>query len=327
MTLRFIHPPLEGPVTGGTRYNQSLIRRGKCLRMRLDSVEWQGQVDLSRLLASFDSRQDMLLWDSLFLRDIADCPGISDWPRQGLLVHYLPYANPLLDEVERKYWLNQFSHAAQRMRFLLATGKGVADSLRRQFPHCAVFLREPRVDPIFRQWRGRRCMRLHRPGPVRLITVANLLPGKRQREVLESLARINADWEWHLAGEAGLDPDYAEGLRQRLRQLGLAHRVVWHGALPPDELAMLMAGMDLFVAYSAFESYGMALAEAATIGLPILTTGVGEARRLVKHGKSGLVIPVERPDDFERALARMILDELFRLSLESRVNPGSSGFA
>ena len=143
-------------------------------------------------------------------------------------------------------------------------------------------------------------------------------------ELLEVLARIDADWEWHLAGEAGLDPDYAEGLRERIRQLGLSHRVVWHGSLPPDELARQMASMDLFVSNSALESYGMALAEAAAIGLPILATAVGEAERLIVDGKTGLIIPVHEADLFEQALARLLTDRAFRRSLEARANPPSS---
>jgi glycosyltransferase involved in cell wall biosynthesis len=314
MTLRFIHPPLEGPVTGGTRYNQALIRTAERLGIRLDSIAWQGQSDWPGLLAQFDSRNDLLLWDSLFLRDLAGWPGLRDWPRQGLLVHYLPFANPLLDAAERVQWQDRFLRVAQGMRFLLATGARVADEMRQNQPHCAVFLREPQVDPIFHQWRSHR--RTHaEPGPLRLITVANLLPGKRQRELLELLASIDANWEWHLAGETDIDPDYAEALRQRISQWGLTHRVVWHSPLPPESLARLMASMDLFVSYSAFESYGMALAEAAAMGLPILTTGVGEAERLVRTGSIGLVIPLERPDVFAQAITQLLTDEPYRLGL------------
>lgn len=323
MTLRFIHPPLAGPVTGGTRYNQNLIRAAERVGIRLDSVEWPGQKEVTKLLASFNARHDLLLWDSLFLSDLAEAPDLRGWPRQGLLVHYLPYTNPMLDEPERALWRRQFQRVAQAMRFLVATGARVAEGLRKQFPQCKVFLREPEVDPAFHRCRGQNRV-AGLMGPVRLITVANLLPAKRQRELLEVLARIDADWEWHLAGEAGLDPDYAEGLRERIRQLGLAHRVVCHGSLPPDELARQMASMDLFVSYSAFESYGMALAEAATIGLPILTTEVGEAERLVVDGKSGLIIPVTHADLFEQALRRLLTDRAFRHSLEARANPPSS---
>jgi glycosyltransferase involved in cell wall biosynthesis len=318
MTLRFIHPPLSGPVTGGNRYNQSLIRTAERLGIRLDSVEWQGQTDVTELTASFDPRCDLLLWDSLFLRDLAEGPNLG-WPRQGLLVHYLPYTNPLLGESERAQWQDRFQRVAQGMRFLLATGSRVAADLRQQYPHCPVFLREPEVDPAFRQ--RRRCRVHDHKRTVRLITVANLLPAKRQRELLEMLARIEADWEWHLAGEAGLDPGYAGSLRERIWQLGLTRRVVWHGPLPPDELAGLMAAMDLFVSYSAFESYGMALGEAAAVGLPILTTGVGEAERLVENGRSGLVIPVDRADLFEQALTQLLMDGAFRRSLTASPSP------
>jgi glycosyltransferase involved in cell wall biosynthesis len=321
MTLRFIHPPLAGPVTGGTRYNQNLIRTAKRLGIGLDSVEWPGQADITELLAAFDPRCDLLLWDSLFLRDLAEGPNLCGWPRQGLLVHYLPYTNPLLGESERVEWQHRFQRVAQGMRFLLATGSRVAADLRQQYPHCPVFLREPEVDPAFRQRRG--CRVHDHERAVRLITVANLLPAKRQRELLEMLARIEADWEWHLAGEAGLDPGYADSLRERIRQLGLSRHVVWHGPLPPDELAGLMAAMDLFVSYSAFESYGMALAEAAAVGLPILTTGVGEAERLVENGRSGLVIPVDRADLFEQVLSRLLTDGTFRRSLEARTSSPS----
>jgi glycosyltransferase involved in cell wall biosynthesis len=323
MALRFIHPPLAGPVSGGTRYNQNLIRAAERVGLRLHSVEWPGQTDITELLAPFDARHDVLLWDSLFLSDLAEAPDLGGWPRQGLLVHYLPFANPMLDEPERAHWRRQFQRVAQGMRFLVATGARVADGLRRRFPQCAVFLREPEVDPAFHPWRGRSRV-ADLMGPVRLITVANLLPAKRQRELLELLARIDADWEWHLAGEAGLDTDYAEGLRGRIQQLGLAHRVVWHGSLPPDELARRMASMDLFVSNSAFESYGMALAEAAAVGLPILATAVGEAERLVVDGKTGLIIPVARADLFAVALARLLTDRTFRRSLEARPNPPSS---
>ena len=155
MTLRFIHPPLTGPVTGGTRYNQNLIRAAERASIRLHSVEWPGQSDITELFASFDARHDLLLWDSLFLSDLAKAPDLGGWPRQGLLVHYLPYANPLLGESERVEWQHRFQRVAQGMRFLLATGSRVAADLRQQYPHCPVFLREPEVDPAFRQ--RRRC--------------------------------------------------------------------------------------------------------------------------------------------------------------------------
>ena len=315
MTVRFIHPPLEGTVTGGNRYNQGLIRTARRLDIPLDSIEWSGFSDLPALLAPFDSRQDLLLWDSLFLSQLADVTDVGVWPRQAMLVHYLPEANPVLAEPERRQWRQRFHRVAERMRFLLVTGASMAELLRQRIPGCAVFLREPVVDPIFRQWRWHRRAEGH-SGPLRLITVANLLPGKRQLDLLEWLACIDSDWQWHLAGEVALDPDYADQLRRRIRELGLSDRVVWHGSLSPKQLAGLMSAMDLFVSYSAFESYGMALAEAAAMGLPILTTDVGETVRLLDGYAGGRIIPVDRPDLYADVLSRWLMDKPFRMEMQ-----------
>ena len=322
MTVRFIHPPLEGPVTGGNRYNREMIGAARRLDISLDSIEWSGQSDLCALLSQFDFRQDLLLWDSLFLSQLADGKDVGVWPRQGMLVHYQPEANPLLDESERTQWRQRFDCVVERMRFLVATGSRLADHLRQQYPECAVFLREPVIDPVFGQCRWRQRAEGH-SGPLKLITVANLLPAKRQLDLLEWLAAIDTDWQWHLAGETGLDPDYAERFRRRVRGLGLSHRVVWHGSLAPEQLAGLMSTMDLFVSCSAFESYGMALAEAAAMGLPILTTAVGEATRLLDGHAGKLIIPVSRPDLFAEALARWLTDKPFRIGFECGAEQGS----
>jgi len=321
MTIRFIHPPLGGPVTGGNRYNREMVGTARRLDIPLDLIEWSGQSNLRALLAQFDLRQDLLLWDSIFLPQLALGLGVDVWSRQGMLVHYLPEANPLLHESERTQWRQRFHCVAERMRFLVATGVRIADHLRQQYPECAVFLREPVIDPVFRQLRWRQRNEGH-CGPVRLITVANLLPAKRQFDLLEWLAAIDSDWQWHLAGEAGFDPNYARRFRRRVRELGLSHKVVWHGSLVPEQLAGLMSTMDLFVSCSAFESYGMALAEAAAMGLPILTTAVGEAERLLDGHAGKLIIPVGRPDLFAEALARWLTDKPFRIGLECRAEQG-----
>jgi glycosyltransferase involved in cell wall biosynthesis len=46
----------------------------------------------------------------------------------------------------------------------------------------------------------------------------------------------------------------------------------------------------------------MALAESLAAGLPAITTDVGEARRLVKHGRTGWVIPLKDRGRLKRAL-------------------------
>jgi glycosyltransferase involved in cell wall biosynthesis len=308
--VAFVHAPLDGPASGGTRYNRKILREAARAGRPLLSLPWSG--DASEPPALGTMPLDAVLWDSLFLPWLADPTAWRTEVRHGLLAHYLPFENPLLHAAERRAWHSRFQRVAGRMSFFIATGRGVSRRLAQDLPGIPVTLAEPGVDPEFHaaDWPipHRRAV-----DPVRLITVANLLPAKRPLELLELLAAGDADWRWLVVGEVGLDPNYAGRFRDCVESLGLSDRVALDGSpMTTPELARALAASDIFLNYSAYESYGMALAEAAAIGLPIVTTRVGEAARLVEDGVTGRVIGVNRPDEFRRALEGLIRDRDLR---------------
>ena len=254
----------------------------------------------------------IVLWDSLFLERLATRPPPACGAVHGLLVHYLPFLDPGLEAAARRAWEERFDRAAQRLGFLIATGRGAARRLQRRYPNLPVLLCEPGVDPVFAAAAG---TGPEPPGgrPVRLATVANLLPAKGQLELLEILADLeHLPWEWHLAGDERRDPAYAAAFGKRAVDLGLAERIVRHGVLDRPELARWLARMDLFAFPSRYESYGMALAEARAAGLPSVATAVGEAERLVRHGVTGFAVPAGDRRAFRTALARLVDDEPLR---------------
>lgn len=302
-TVRFVHPPFNGPATGGHVYNREMLRAAAATGFPLISTPCgPGSLTVPKIR---DPAGEVVLWDSLFIQDLAGRPAALSGIRQGLLVHYLPYRNPLLTRSEQADWRGWFNHVASRMDFLVATGEMVASDLAASWPDRPVALCPPGVDPAFIECRSlRRPIQPHRP--VRIITVANLLPAKRPIELLEMLVTLDAEWEWHLAGDAGFDPAYAGRLSELIRTRGCKRRVVLHGCLNPPSLARLMLGMDVFASYSAYETYGMALAEAVACGLPVVATAVGSAARLIGSNETGFIVPWDEAEQFRHVLERLI---------------------
>ena len=309
MKVVFIHPPPGEVPSGGHEFNRQLVAEAARTGFPLEAFPLSPEESVA---GEFPSEPGgIVLWDSLFLERLAAHPPVTGGAH-GLLVHYLPFLDPGLDAESRRKWAERFDRAVFGLRFLVATGQGAARRLERRYSALPVFLCEPGVDSVFAALR-RAGPKPTAGQPVRIATVANLLPAKGQLELLEILARLESPtWEWHLAGHARSDPAYAEEFWKRAAHLRLAERIVHHGVLNRPELARWLGRMDLFAFPSRYEAYGMALAEAKAAGLPMVTTAVGESERLVRHGVTGFVVPVGDSGRFRAALARLVTDEALR---------------
>ena len=155
-----------------------------------------------------------------------------------------------------------------------------------------------------------------------LLCVGAIVPHKGQDLLLAALERVaDRDWYCTLVGSRTADPDFATHIGSlasrfegRVRMPG-----VLHGA--GIDRAYRWAG--LLVAPSRTESFGMAVVDARSLGLPILATAVGGIPE-ASAGGGVLLVP---PDD-SRALADA-LDEWFadptlRSRLREQAEQGSS---
>jgi len=106
-----------------------------------------------------------------------------------------------------------------------------------------------------------------------LLRAAKMLSEKRQ------------DWKLVLVGTG---VDYKE-VRAYAKDLEIPEGLLqWTGELSPQEVAEQMHQADALVLSSRYETYGVVLAEAATAGLPILSTPVGIAEEV-----ADLIVPQE----------------------------------
>lgn len=112
--------------------------------------------------------------------------------------------------------------------------------------------------------------------PPRLIAVGSLTRRKGYRELLAALDALrDLPWSCDIFGSPEHDPAEASRIAGMRRELGLVSRITLHGAAPPEQVWAAYAGADLFVTASHHEGYGMAAAEAAAHGLPIVATRGG----------------------------------------------------
>jgi colanic acid/amylovoran biosynthesis glycosyltransferase len=92
------------------------------------------------------------------------------------------------------------------------------------------------------------------------------------------------------------------------RDLGLAERVRFAGALEHDAVLREMAAADLYLMPSRAEALPVALMEALCAGLPAVATRVGSTDEVLADGRAGCLVPPEDPEGMADALGRL-LDE------------------
>jgi glycosyltransferase involved in cell wall biosynthesis len=83
--------------------------------------------------------------------------------------------------------------------------------------------------------------------------------------------------------------------KELVKSHGLESNVTFTGELRGSELESEYANADIFVYNSRYENFGQPLLEAASYGLPIISTDVGVVSDLIQDGYNGLI--VKRADD------------------------------
>ncbi|HTN52309.1 MAG TPA: glycosyltransferase [Anaeromyxobacter sp.] len=110
-------------------------------------------------------------------------------------------------------------------------------------------------------------------GRTRFVFIGRLVRLKGLDLLLEAVARVGkaAALELHVLGDGPERP----ALEAHARRLGLQERVVFHGLLPQDRCAAILASSDGLVLPSLLECGGAVVLEAMAVGLPVIATRWG----------------------------------------------------
>ena len=205
----------------------------------------------------------------------------------------------------------------RRATALAATSHAMADEVRRLTPERSQIAITPfGVDLAhFAPATARRS-----GAPLTLGIVKTLAPTYGIDLLLRAFQGLQADPQVRAAQPAlsllivgdGAQRAELEGLA---RQLGIAAQCRFVGAVPHDQVPAWLRRLDVFVAPSRAESFGVAVIEAGACGLPVVVSDAGGLPEVVRDGQTGLVVPSEDVPALQAALKQLVLDEGLRLRL------------
>ena len=147
------------------------------------------------------------------------------------------------------------------------------------------------------------------PNDPLIVSVGHLASVKRHHVLIKAFAGVLAtqpNARLAIVGGAGHEPKYEIELRELTRRLGVSDAVSFAGGIPPADVADWLRAADVFSLASQREGCCNAILEALAVGIPVVTTPVGDNEYFVKDGDNGFIVPVDDPIAMETALSRAL---------------------
>jgi glycosyltransferase involved in cell wall biosynthesis len=123
-----------------------------------------------------------------------------------------------------------------------------------------------------------------------VLFVGRLTPEKGTSILLHAFARLKERFphaELVLIGEG---PE-KQHLQELARALECHNQIRFVGWVPHDELAPFYLNARVVAVSSLHESYGRVIAEAMSLGRPVVASDTEGARELIQHEQTGFIVP------------------------------------
>lgn len=114
----------------------------------------------------------------------------------------------------------------------------------------------------------------------------------------------------------GDGPQY-NALKALTTHLGISEKVKFVGRVNSTDVPLELNKLDIYVALSRSESFGVAIIEAGAAGRPVVVSDAGGLPEVVKNGQTGIVVPKENPQAAADAIKKLILDKNLRIQMGS----------
>lgn len=125
-----------------------------------------------------------------------------------------------------------------------------------------------------------------------LVTLGRLTPQKGYDITIDAAARLRdlgVDFRWYILGVGPLEAE----LKKAVAEAGLADRLIFLGVKPNPYPYLKLA--DIYVQTSRHEGFGLAIAEARLLDIPVVATRFNTVFMQMVDGKNGLVTDLNGP--------------------------------
>lgn len=192
----------------------------------------------------------------------------------------------------------------------IANSRGAATFLSERGIPTKKFIVIPNgIDPS--EWAGPRRLTTGLPT---IVCVAHFRPGKRQADLIESVALLlqrGISVRCLLVGDGMRRPEMEALARRR----GVERVVEFLGRQSPEEVRALLGSSDVFVLPSLWEGMPVSVMEAMSAGLPVVGTDVPGIRDLVVEGVTGYLVPARDPAGLAARLEPLLRDPALRMRM------------
>jgi len=102
------------------------------------------------------------------------------------------------------------------------------------------------------------------------------------------------------------DGTKTEEYKSLVTELNLNESITFKGRVDLEQVPKVLNQMDIFVAASRAESFGVSVLEASSCELPVVTSNVGGLPEVVEDGSTGFTVQVENVDELANKIQALV---------------------
>ncbi len=332
LKIELLQPPRSNLQSGGYLFNENITKllkeKGIC---KLVEVKKENLIEY---ISEASFKRVVIVLDSIYLQFI-DFSEIKPLLREEnlkiiLLLHLLPSSDldkeSFDNQILKKLNSRELAWIKQSNLVIIVTGSSYKKELLK---HRVCSSRVKVVNPgqesyPFKTTKVGESKKIHYP--IKGISVGSISPRKNQILLVDMLSKINPKlYRWTFIGNKQLFPEYTKKVMNMANKGNWKASLFFVGQVHHSKVLMSLTDSDLFVSTSVKESYGMSVAEACSVGLPVLSFNTGDFSSWVKHNQNGYLIDQDDIRGMQNKLNDVISDLSILTGLKDVAKKNSSG--